>query len=97
LKTLKALVQRIIVVNSSEDLKTMKGKLDYMISTIPYAYEMSAIDCVKPQVAHFTQVGQPINGQFKVYFNMIFNHVNFNGSLIGGIQGKTGRNGLLCW
>lgn len=78
--------KEVIVVNSSEDLKPMKGKLDYMISTVPYAYEMSPyIDCVKPY-GSFTQVGQPINGQFEINnFNMIFNRVNFNGSLIGGI------------
>ena len=78
--------KEVIVVNSSEDLKPMKGKLDYMVSTVPYAYEMSPyIDCVKPY-GSFTQVGQPINGQLEINnFNMIFNRVNFNGSLIGGI------------
>ncbi|PZP50597.1 MAG: NAD(P)-dependent alcohol dehydrogenase [Pseudopedobacter saltans] len=75
-----------IVVKSSNDLKAFKGKLDYMISTVPYAYEMSPyIDCVKPY-GFFTQVGQPINGALAINnFNMIFNRVNFNGSLIGGI------------
>jgi uncharacterized zinc-type alcohol dehydrogenase-like protein len=76
----------VIVVNSGEDLKPWKGKLDFMISTVPYAYEMSAyIDCVKPY-GFFTQVGQPINGELMINnFNMIFNRVNFNASLIGGI------------
>lgn len=78
--------KKVIVVNSAEDLKPWKGKLDYMISTVPYAYEMSPyIDCVKPY-GYFTQVGQPINGALEINnFNMIFNRVNFNGSLIGGI------------
>ncbi|PRZ23451.1 NAD(P)-dependent alcohol dehydrogenase [Flavobacterium granuli] len=78
--------KEVIVVNAAEDLKPLKGKLDYMISTVPYAYEMSSyIDCVKPY-GFFTQVGQPINGQLEINnFNMIFNRVNFNGSLIGGI------------
>jgi len=60
--------------------------MDYMISTIPYAYQLSAyIDCVKPY-GYFTQVGQPVNGELSINnFNMIFNRVNFNGSLIGGI------------
>jgi len=76
-----------IVVNSSEDLKPWKGKLDYMISTVPYAYEMSSyIDCVKPY-GYFTQVGQPVGGALEINnFNMIYNRVNFNGSLIGGIK-----------
>lgn len=78
--------KEVIVVNSVEDLKPWKGKLDFMISTVPYAYEMSGyIDCVKPY-GYFTQVGQPINGELIINnTNMIFNRVNFNGSLIGGI------------
>ena len=78
--------KEVIVVNSVEDLKPWKGKLDFMISTVPYAYEMSGyIDCVKPY-GYFTQVGQPINGELMINnTNMIFNRVNFNGSLIGGI------------
>ncbi len=78
--------KEVIVVNSVEDLKPWKGKLDFMISTVPYAYEMSGyIDCVKPY-GFFTQVGQPINGELMINnTNMIFNRVNFNGSLIGGI------------
>ncbi|MBC7587304.1 MAG: NAD(P)-dependent alcohol dehydrogenase, partial [Chitinophagaceae bacterium] len=78
--------KEVIVVNSAEDLKTWKGKLDFMISTVPYAYEMTGyIDCVKP-FGHFTQVGMPINGELMINnTNMISNRVNFNGSLIGGI------------
>ena len=78
--------KEVIVVRSGEDLKPWKGKLDFMISTVPYAYEMSAyIDCIKPY-GFFTQVGQPINGELTINnFNMIFNRVNFNASLIGGI------------
>lgn len=76
----------VIVVGSAADLKPWSGKLDYMISTVPYAYDMSNyISCVKPY-GYFTQVGQPINGELTINnFNMIFNRVNFNGSLIGGI------------
>jgi len=78
--------KEVIVVKSADDLKPYKGKLDFMISTVPYAYEMSSyIDCVK-KYGYFTQVGQPINGELTINnFNMIFNRVNFNGSLIGGI------------
>jgi alcohol dehydrogenase (NADP+) len=78
--------KEVIVVKSAEDLKPYKGKLDFMISTVPYKYEMSPyIDCVK-KYRYFTQVGQPVNGELTINnFNMIFNRVNFNGSLIGGI------------
>lgn len=76
-----------VVVNSPDDLQAYRGKLDYMISTVPYAYNMSPyIDCVKP-FGYFTQVGQPVGGALEINnFNMIFNRVNFNGSLIGGIK-----------
>lgn len=76
-----------IVVNSPEDLLPWRGKLDYMISTVPYAYQLSSyIDCVKPY-GYYTQVGQPVAGALEINnFNMIFNRVNFNGSLIGGIK-----------
>jgi alcohol dehydrogenase (NADP+)/uncharacterized zinc-type alcohol dehydrogenase-like protein len=78
--------KEVIVVNSGEDLKPWKGKLDFMISTVPYAYEVTSyVDCVKPY-GYFTQVGIPINGELTINnTNMLFNRVNFNGSLIGGI------------
>ncbi len=78
--------KEVIVVNSGKDLKPWKGKLDFMISTVPYEYEMSSyIDCVKPN-GYFTQVGLPINGELMINnANMVSNRVNFNGSLIGGI------------
>lgn len=78
--------KEVIVVKSANDLKPWFGKLDFMISTVPYAYDMSNyISCVKPY-GYFTQVGQPVNGELTINnFNMIFNRVNFNGSLIGGI------------
>jgi len=78
--------KEVIVVDGPEKLKPWFGKMDFMISTVPYAYEMSNyISCVKPY-GYFTQVGQPINGELTINnTNMIFNRVNFNGSLIGGI------------
>ncbi|MCF0058816.1 NAD(P)-dependent alcohol dehydrogenase [Dyadobacter sp. CY356] len=78
--------KEVILVKGADDLKPWFGKMDYMISTVPYAYDMSAyISCVKPY-GYFTQVGQPVNGELTINnFNMIFNRVNFNGSLIGGI------------
>jgi alcohol dehydrogenase (NADP+)/uncharacterized zinc-type alcohol dehydrogenase-like protein len=79
--------KEIIIVDSADKLKPWYGKMDFMISTIPYAYEMSNyISCVKPY-GHFTQVGVPINGELIINaFNMISNRVNFNGSVIGGIN-----------
>lgn len=78
--------KEVIVVDNADKLRPLFGKLDYMISTVPYNYDMSNyISCVKPY-GYFTQVGQPVNGELTINnFNMIFNRVNFNGSLIGGI------------
>jgi alcohol dehydrogenase (NADP+)/uncharacterized zinc-type alcohol dehydrogenase-like protein len=78
--------KEVIVVDSPEKFKDWAGKMDYMISTIPYAYDVSSyISCVKP-FGSFTQVGLPIKGELIVdAFKMVSNRVNFNGSLIGGI------------
>jgi len=75
------------VVTSGNDLKPWFGKMDFMISTVPYAYDMSNyISCVKPY-GYFTQVGLPVNGELMINnTNMVFNRVNFNGSFIGGIS-----------
>jgi len=78
--------KEVIVVDTLDKLKPYAGTLDYMISTIPYAYSLSDYAvCVKPY-GHFTQVGQPINGEFKIdNAKFFFSRVNFNASLIGGI------------
>jgi len=75
-----------IVVDSADKLKPWFGKMDFMISTVPYAYEISDyISCVKPN-GYFTQVGLPLKGELTIdAFGMVANRVNFNGSLIGGI------------
>lgn len=78
--------KEVIVVNKIEDLKPWYGKLDYMISTIPYAYDLANyISCVRPY-GYFTQVGQPINGALELNNSLMMNNrVNFNSSTIGGI------------
>lgn len=78
--------KEVIVVNDTKNLQPYFGKLDYMISTIPYAYQISDYaSCVKPY-GSFTQVGQPIRGEFLIDNAKFFlSRVNFNSSLIGGI------------
>ena len=78
--------KEVIVVNKKEDLQPWYGKLDYMISTIPYAYDLANyISCVRPY-GYFTQVGQPINGALELNNSLMMNNrVNFNSSTIGGI------------
>lgn len=78
--------KEVIVVDSLDKLQPWRAKMDYMISTIPYDYAISSyMDCVKP-FGFFTQVGMPVNGEYTINnFSQVFNRVNFNGSLIGGI------------
>lgn len=78
--------KEVIVVDAIEKLNPYRGKLDYMLSTVPYDYDLASYaNCVKPY-GNFTQVGMPINGHLSLNnFHMIFNRVNFNASLIGGI------------
>ncbi|MFT3750211.1 MAG: alcohol dehydrogenase catalytic domain-containing protein [Agriterribacter sp.] len=77
--------KEIIIVDKAEKLKPFFGKLDYMVSTVPYDFAVSDyISCVKPY-GYFTQVGVGINGGMTLNnFNMVNNRVNYNGSLVGG-------------
>lgn len=78
--------KEVIVVDNPEKLKPYTGKLDYMLSTVPYDYDISAYsNCVKPY-GTFTQVGMPVNGELKINnFLFVNNRVNYNASMIGGI------------
>lgn len=78
--------KEVIVVNTIEDLQPLYGKLDFMISTIPYAYQLANyVSCVRPY-GFYTQVGQPVNGLLELNNSlMMANRVNFNSSMIGGI------------
>jgi len=78
--------KEVVVVDTMDSLKPYYGKLDYMISTIPYDFDISAYAMVLKPYKSFTQVGMPIKGNLSVNnFLMIRNRVNLNGSLIGGI------------
>ncbi|WP_316833254.1 NAD(P)-dependent alcohol dehydrogenase [Pedobacter aquatilis] len=78
--------KEIVVVDSPDKLKAYYGKLDYMISTIPYDFDVAAYAMVLKPYKEFTQVGMPVEGKLTINnFMMIRNRVNFNGSLIGGI------------
>jgi uncharacterized zinc-type alcohol dehydrogenase-like protein len=79
--------KEVIVVDTLDKLQPYYGTLDYMISTIPYDFDVAAYAMVLKPYKEFTQVGMPINGKLTVNnFLMIRNRVNFNGSLIGGIR-----------
>ena len=78
--------KEVIVVDDIDKLKPYTGKLDFMLSTIPYDFDIAAYASVVKPHGTFTQVGMPVNGTITTnFFNMINNRVNINASMIGGI------------
>ena len=76
-----------IVVDELGKLAAHKGKLDYMICTIPYQYDVAAYASTVKPYGTYTQVGMP--ERFELTLSAIglsFSRVNFNASLIGGMQ-----------
>jgi uncharacterized zinc-type alcohol dehydrogenase-like protein len=76
-----------IVVDKTSKLAPYKGKLDYMISTIPYQYDVAAYTSVVKPYGTYTQVGMP--EKFELTLNNLglsISRVNFNASLIGGMK-----------
>jgi len=70
--------KEIVVVDNIDKLNPYKGKLDFMISTVPYAYEVADyISCVKPY-GYFSQVGMPINGELVFNNFKMFNRVHYS-------------------
>jgi len=79
--------KEVIVVDSPEKMAPYQGKLDYMISTIPYQYDVATyVAAVKP-FGTFTQVGMPEGFQLTLSaIGLATSRVNFNASLIGGMK-----------
>ncbi|KFZ36491.1 molecular chaperone GroES [Shewanella mangrovi] len=76
-----------IVVDDLAKLNQYRGQLDYLLSTIPYDYNVAAYAAVVKPYGTFTQVGMPINSEVTVSaLNLAFARVNFNASLIGGMK-----------
>jgi len=76
-----------VVVDELSKLAPYKGMLDYMICTIPYAYDVAAYTSVVKPFGTFTQVGMP--EKFETTVNALAlasSRVNFNASLIGGMK-----------
>lgn len=76
----------IVVDKAFKNMLPYYKTLDYMISTIPYEYNVSPyLFCVKPS-GTFTFVGMPVGSEITINNLMLaFSRVNFNASLIGGI------------
>jgi alcohol dehydrogenase (NADP+)/uncharacterized zinc-type alcohol dehydrogenase-like protein len=84
---LKFGAKEAVVVDDLSKLAPYKGMLDYMICTIPHAYDVAAYTSVVKPFGTFTQVGIPI--KFETTLNALAlaaNRVNFNASLIGGMK-----------
>ncbi len=78
--------KEVIVVDNLSKLAPYNGMMDYVISTIPYDFEVASYASLAKPYHQFTQVGMPIGGKLTVNnFVMIRNRVNINGSLIGSI------------
>lgn len=79
--------KEVIVVDGPEKMVPYRGKLDYMISTIPYQYDVAAYVSVVKPYGTFTQVGMPEGFQLTVSaIGLAASRVNFNASLIGGMK-----------
>lgn len=76
-----------IVVDDLGKLAPYKGKLDYMICTIPVQYDVAAYASVVKPFGTYTQVGMPENFELTLSaIGLSINRVNFNASLIGGMK-----------
>lgn len=78
--------KEVIVVDNSAKLKPYKGKLDYLISTIPVQFDVAAYSSVVKPGGFFTQVGMPVGFELNLSnIGLASTRVNFNASLIGGM------------
>jgi alcohol dehydrogenase (NADP+)/uncharacterized zinc-type alcohol dehydrogenase-like protein len=79
--------KEVIVVDDLSKLAPWRGKMDSMICTIPYQYDVAAyVSAVKPY-GTYTQVGMP--EKFEITVNNLglsYSRVNFKASLIGGMK-----------
>ena len=79
--------KEVIVVDSPEKLGAYRGQLDYMISTIPYQYDVASYAAAVKPFGTFTQVGMPERSEVTVNaLALAFSQVNFNASLIGDMK-----------
>ncbi|QOL14196.1 NAD(P)-dependent alcohol dehydrogenase [Dickeya dianthicola] len=79
--------KEVIVVDDLSKMKPYQGTLDYMISTIPYQYDVAAYASVVKPYGTFTQVGMPEGFQLTLSaLGLAASRVNFNASMIGGMK-----------
>lgn len=79
--------KEVVVVDKPQSLASHRATLDYLISTIPYQYDVAAYASLVKPFGTFTQVGMP--ERFELTLNALglaASRVNFNASLIGGMK-----------
>lgn len=75
-----------IVVDDVKKLYGFGPKLDYMICTIPYQYDVAAYTAAVKPYGTYTQVGMPEGFSLNLSaIGLSISRVNFNASLIGGM------------
>lgn len=77
----------IVVGDDLSALNNYRGQLDYMISTIPYQFNVSAYAATVKPYGTFTMVGMPVD--YEISMNALAlaaSRVNFNTSMIGGMK-----------
>jgi alcohol dehydrogenase (NADP+) len=79
-------VKEVVVVDKLSRLRPYKKTLDYLISTIPVAFNVGAYASVVKPYGYFTQVGMPVGSSMKLNLvELAFARIHFNASIIGGI------------
>ena len=78
--------KEVIVVDDLQKLRAHKGRLDYLINTIPVQYDVAAYASVVKPHGFYTQVGMAEAFSLNVStIGLSLSRVNFNVALIGGI------------
>ena len=78
--------KKAIYVDTPYKIAPYYKSLDYMISTIPVDYDVGTYASAVKPYGTFTQVGMPAEGKLTInHFALVYNRVNFNGSVIGGV------------
>lgn len=78
--------KEVIVVDDLAKLQPYKGKLDYMIATVPVQFDAAAYAATVKPFGYFTVVGMGKDFMLNISNGSLSrSRVNFNASLIGGI------------
>lgn len=77
--------KEVVVVDDMKALRGHRASVDYLISTVPFNYDINAYIGLVKRGGTFTQVGVPGEPYTVHAFALVGTGVKLNGSLIGGI------------